>query len=127
MYETLVELHKNMEELKRMACPVGMSEGIINGSEAPRKRVPLDLDKIISMIAWSTTQGHDPRGGYLRANYRSWPAPAACWTLSSASATSSPREAVVHTCIAGGIALPQRPHQRRQRAGHRHRHQPQWL
>ena len=106
MYETFVELHKNMEELKRMACPVGMSEGIINGSEAPRKRVPLDLDKIIS---------HDCVVNDLKATTHE----AAICELVQVLARSGrlldielcqrdvlAREAVVHTCIAGGIALP---------------------
>ena len=32
MYETFVELHKNLSELKQMATPVGMEEAILNGS-----------------------------------------------------------------------------------------------
>lgn len=106
MYETLVELHKNLEELKSMACPVGMNEDIIKGSEAPKKRVALDLDKIISpecvVNDLKATTHEDAIRELIQVLARS----GRLLDIELCQRDVLTREAVVHTCIAGGIALP---------------------
>ncbi|MGI5922476.1 MAG: cation:proton antiporter [Lentisphaeria bacterium] len=106
MYETLVELHKNLEELKSMACPVGMSEDIIKNSEAPKQRVPLDLDKIISpecvVNDLKATNHEDAIRELIQVLARS----GRLLDIELCQRDVLAREAVVHTCIAGGIALP---------------------
>jgi mannitol/fructose-specific phosphotransferase system IIA component (Ntr-type) len=106
MYETLVELHKNLEELKSMACPVGMSEDIIKNSEAPKQRVPLDLDKIISpecvVNDLKATNHEDAIHELIQVLARS----GRLLDIELCQRDVLAREAVVHTCIAGGIALP---------------------
>jgi Kef-type K+ transport system membrane component KefB/mannitol/fructose-specific phosphotransferase system IIA component (Ntr-type) len=106
MYETLVELHANMEELKRMACPVGMSEGIIKEGEAPRQRVPLDLDSIIRPECVVNDLKASTHEGAIRELVQVLARSGRLLDIDLCQRDVLAREAVVHTCIAGGIALP---------------------
>jgi len=95
-----------MEELKQMACPVGMSEGIIKGSDAPKKRVPLDLDNIISPECVVNDLKATTHEAAICELVQALARSGRLLDIDLCQRDVLAREAVVHTCIAGGIALP---------------------
>ncbi len=106
MYETFVELHKNLSELKQMASPVGMEEAILNGSARKTSQELLNLARIISqncittsLKATNTEDAIRELIGLLEHNGRLLNAETCLRDVLA-------REAVVSTCIGDGIALP---------------------
>ena len=106
MYETFVELHKNLTELKTMSCPVGMEEAIINGTGKKTSQGVLNLDRIIppgcvvtDLKAENTEEAIRELIAVLECSGR---LPDAQRCTEDVLA----REGIVSTCISGGIALP---------------------
>jgi len=106
MYETFVELHKNLTELKTMSCPVGMEEAILNGSGKKTSQVQLNLDRIIPSGCVITDLKAENTEDAIRELIGAMERSGRLLDAKRCSEDVLARENIVSTCISGGIALP---------------------
>ncbi|NLF92565.1 MAG: PTS transporter subunit EIIA [Oligosphaeraceae bacterium] len=106
MYETFVELHKNLSELKKMASPVGMEEAILNGSAIKTSQEVLNLPHIIPHNCVATSLKAKNSEDAIRELIRLLEQNGRLLDAETCIRDVLAREAVISTCIADGIALP---------------------
>ncbi|MFA6931265.1 MAG: cation:proton antiporter [Lentisphaeria bacterium] len=106
MYETFVELHKNLTDLKMTACPAGMDEAILSGTENNALQIPINLQRVIPPDCVLTNLKADTMEEAIRELIHALDRSGRLSNNQVCIRDVLAREAIVSTCFSGGIALP---------------------
>ncbi len=107
MYETFVEIHHAMTELKQLAAPESMEKIATDDAvDMPAKNMPIPLEKILSSKAIVTDLKSTDYKGAIKELVAVLESTGTLKDSKMCEEDVFEREATVSTCIPGGIALP---------------------